>query len=95
MPDKKTLERARRDRDEGKSASTQAGEFVKEEMEHVKEGRHGARSRKQAVAIGLQKARRAGVDLPPTSPGQARESTRRNAKRALRKGREEGPLREK
>jgi len=68
MPEKKTLERARRDKREGKSASTQAGEFVREEMEHVREGKHGVRSTKQAIAIGLSKARKAGVKLP-TPPG--------------------------
>lgn len=65
MPEKKTLERAREDAREGKAPSTQAGEFVREEMEHIREGKHGARSAKQAIAIGLSKARRAGVKLPP------------------------------
>src|SRR5882757_5388570 len=65
MPEQKTLERARRDAREGKAPSTQAGEFVREEIEHVREGKHGARSTKQAIAIGLSKARRAGVKLPP------------------------------
>jgi hypothetical protein len=65
MPEKKTLERAARDKREGKSLSTQAGEFVREEMDHIREGKHGARSTKQAIAIGLSKARRAGVSLPP------------------------------
>ncbi len=65
MPEKKTLERMERDREEGKAPTTQAGEFVREEMEHVKEGKHGVKSRRQAVAIGLSKARRAGVPLPP------------------------------
>ncbi|WP_454695562.1 DUF6496 domain-containing protein [Achromobacter aegrifaciens] len=64
MPERKTLERAARDKRQGKSASTQAGEFVREEIEHVREGKHGVRSTKQAVAIGLSKARRAGVALP-------------------------------
>ena len=72
MPEKQTLERARRDKKEGKAPSTQAGEFVREEMEHIREGKHGARSTKQAIAIGLSKARRAGVDLPP-SPGSSEE----------------------
>src|ERR1700747_2075939 len=66
MPDKNTIERAKEDEREGKSASTQAGEFVREEMEHIREGKHGARSTKQAIAIGLSKARRAGVALPPS-----------------------------
>ena len=65
MPEKRTIERARKDAREGKAPSTQAGEFVKEEMHHIREGKHGARSQKQAVAIGLSKARRAGVKLPP------------------------------
>ena len=64
MPEKETLERVKKDKQEGKSASTQAGEFVREEMHHIREGKHGASSRKQAIAIGLSKARRAGVDLP-------------------------------
>jgi hypothetical protein len=63
MPDRETLERARKDKREGKSASTQAGEFVREEIHHIREGKHGARSTKQAIAIGLSKARRAGVKL--------------------------------
>ena len=65
MPEKQTVERARRDKRKGKSPSTQAGEFVREEMHHIREGKHGARSTKQAIAIGLSKARRAGVGLPP------------------------------
>ena len=81
MPDKKTLERAEEDKREGKSPSTQAGEFVKEEMEHIREGKHGARSTKQAIAIGLSKARRAGVKLPPPKRGTASAETRRHAKK--------------
>jgi hypothetical protein len=77
------LERARRDKREGKSPSTQAGEFVREEIEHIREGKHGARSTKQAIAIGLSKARRAGVDLPP-SEGSS-EETKEQAKRDIRK----------
>ncbi|HSB64368.1 MAG TPA: DUF6496 domain-containing protein, partial [Thermoanaerobaculia bacterium] len=77
MPEKKTVERARRDRRQGKAPSTQAGEFVHEEIEHVREGKHGARSTKQAIAIGLSKARRAGVQLPPPKGGKA--STRKSA----------------
>jgi hypothetical protein len=83
VPEKETLERARRDKREGKAPSTQAGEFVREEIEHIREGKHGARSAKQAIAIGLSKARRAGVDLPP--PDNASEETREQAKRDLRK----------
>ena len=85
MPEKETLERARRDKRQGKAASTQAGEFVHEEIEHVREGKHGARSTKQAIAIGLSKARRAGVKLPAPKPGQASASTRQSAKSALRR----------
>ncbi len=86
MPEKKTVERARRDKAEGKSASTQAGEFVREEMEHIREGKHGARNTKQAIAIGLSKARRAGVDLKPPKKGKAKESTRKSAERDDSKG---------
>jgi hypothetical protein len=86
MPEKATIERAKRDKREGKSASTQAGEFVKEEMHHIREGKHGARSAKQAIAIGLSKARRAGVDLKPPKKGQASEKTRKSAERAYERG---------
>src|SRR5262245_34542345 len=85
MPERKTRQRAQRDAREGKSASTQAGEFVREEMEHIREGKHGARSAKQAIAIGLSKARRAGVRLPAKKGTSAR--TRAQAKRDLAKGR--------
>lgn len=86
MPEKETLERAAKDKREGKSPSTQAGEFVHEEIEHIREGKHGARSTKQAIAIGLSKARRAGVDLPPPEKGEASAETRKQAARDLRKG---------
>jgi hypothetical protein len=86
MPEKTTLERARRDAAEGKSASTQAGEFVREEMEHIREGKHGARNTKQAIAIGLSKARRAGVKLPAPKKGSSSSATRRKAKRDLQRG---------
>jgi hypothetical protein len=85
MPEEQAMERARDDEREGKSPSTQAGEFVREEMEHIREGEHGARSPEQAIAIGLSKARRAGVKLPPPKRGKAR--TKRQAKRDLAKGR--------
>ena len=85
MPERETIERAHEDAREGKSPSTQAGEFVREEMHHVREGKHGARSTKQAIAIGLSKARRAGVRLPAKKGTSAR--TRRQAKRDLAKGR--------
>lgn len=86
MPERKTIERARRDKREGKAVSTQAGEFVREEVEHIREGKHGARSAAQAIAIGLSKARRAGVDLPAPEKGTTSERIRRDAKRALRAG---------
>ena len=85
MPEKETLERARKDKREGKAPSTQAGEFVKEEIEHIREGKHGARSTKQAIAIGLSKARRAGVELPP--PTNASEEVKEQAERDTRKAR--------
>ena len=87
MPERETLKRAAKDKAEGKSPSTQAGEFVREEIEHVREGKHGARSAKQAIAIGLSKARRAGVELPPPEKGKASKETREQAKRDLKKGR--------
>src|ERR1051325_6837861 len=86
MPEKETLERAHRDRRQGKAASTQAGEFVREEMHHIREGKHGARSTKQAIAIGLSKARRAGVKLPPPRKGKVTSKTRRQAERDYAKG---------
>jgi len=89
MPERKTIERARRDKREGKAPTTQAGEFVREEIEHMREGQHGARSTAQAIAIGLSKARRAGVELPPPEKGQASEKTRRSAQRALEAGEKE------
>jgi hypothetical protein len=72
MPEEEAIKRAREDEREGKSPSTQAGEFVREEMEHIREGEHGARSPEQAIAIGLSKARRAGVKLPPPKRGKQR-----------------------
>ena len=91
MPEKKTLENAEKDKREGKSPSTQAGEFVKEEMEHIREGKHGARSTKQAIAIGLSKARRAGVKLPPPKKGTASAETRSHAKRDVAVGKKSKP----
>lgn len=87
MPEEETLRRAEHDREEGKSASTQAGEFVREEMHHVREGKHGARNTRQAIAIGLSKARRAGVDLQPPKEGTTSEATREHAKRDTARGR--------
>ena len=86
MPERETIKRAAKDKAEGKSPSTQAGEFVREEIEHVREGKHGARSAKQVIAIGLSKARRAGVKLPPPKKGQASKGTREQAKRDVKKG---------
>lgn len=86
MPEKKTLERAREDLREGKAPSTAAGEFVREEMEHIREGKHGAASTKQAIAIGLSKARRAGVPLQPPARGTAKSRTRKQAQRDYSKG---------
>lgn len=86
MPEKKTIERARKARREGKAPTTQAGEFVHEEIEHIREGKHGARSPQQAIAIGLSKARRAGVPLPPPKKGTTSEATRKRAKRDYEKG---------
>jgi hypothetical protein len=86
MPEKRVRERAQRDKAQGKAPSTQAGEFVREEMHHVREGKHGARNTKQAIAIGLSKARRSGVDLPPPKRGSTSESTRRHAERDTERG---------
>jgi len=90
MPEKRTVERARHDKKEGKAPSTQAGEFVKEEIEHIRKGEHGARSTKQAIAIGLSKARRAGVDLPPPEKGTTSERTRKSAEHAVEAGQHDG-----
>jgi hypothetical protein len=87
MPEKKTVERARAAKRMGKAPTTQAGEFVREEIEHIRQGKHGARSTKQAIAIGLSKARRAGVKLKPPGKGQASARTRESAERAYRAGR--------
>jgi hypothetical protein len=81
MPEKTTVEKARADLRAGKSPTTAAGEFVHEEIEHVREGKHGARSPEQAIAIGLSKARRAGIPLKPPKKGRAKKSTRRSASR--------------
>jgi Family of unknown function (DUF6496) len=91
MPEKETVERVRKAKRKGRSASTQAGQFVREEMHHIREGKHGARSAKQAIAIGLSKARRAGVNLPPPEKGTVSETTRRSAKRAYQAGQRRKP----
>lgn len=86
MPEKETLERAHEDAREGKSPSTQAGEFVREEMHHIREGKHGAASTKQAIAIGLSKARRAGVKLAAPKKGRASSKVRKQAQRDISRG---------
>ena len=89
MPEKATMDRAKKDLREGKSPSTAAGEFVREEIEHVREGKHGARSPQQAIAIGLSKARRAGIPLEPPAPGKTSEETRQKAEKDYEKGRKD------
>src|ERR1700704_3638401 len=91
MPEREVIERARRDAQEGKSPSTQAGEFVREEIEHVREGKHGVRSPKQAIAIGLSKARRAGIPLGTPNPKTTSAATRKKAAQDSRRG-EENPV---
>src|SRR5918999_5144287 len=86
MPERDTVRRAEQDKRQGKAPTTQAGEFVRETIHHIREGKHGARSTKQAIAIGLSKARRAGVDLPPPKKGETSERTRKSAKRAYARG---------
>ena len=86
MPEKTTIQRAKRDMRQGKKPSTAAGEFVREEMEHIRQGKHGARSTKQAIAIGLSKARRAGVPLKPPGKGRVTERTQRSAELAYEEG---------
>src|ERR1051326_4635379 len=85
MPEKKTIKRARKAPRAGKAPTTQAGEFVREEMDHIREGRHGARSTKQAIAIGLSKARRSGVKLRPPKKGRTSAATKRRAQRDYRR----------
>src|SRR6476660_6086966 len=91
MPEKQTMKRAQRAKREGKTPSMQAAEFVREEIHHIREGKHGARSTKQAIAIGLSKARRAGVKLAPPKRGSASETTRAAAERDYKKGQTGGP----
>ena len=90
MPKKNTIQRARRKEREGQAPSTQAGEFVREEIEAIRKGAHGARSAKQAIAIGLSKARRAGVELPPPKRGSVPDGTRKKAQRDLEKAKRGG-----
>ena len=86
MPEKRTVEKARKAKRAGKAPTTQAGEFVHEEIDKIRRGEHGARSTQQAIAIGLSKARRAGVDLPPPARGKAKERTRKSARYAYAAG---------
>ena len=92
MPDKQTIEKAKRDKAQGKSASTQAGEFVQAEMDKIRKGQTGARSTKQAIAIGLSEARRAGVGLKPPAKGKTSEKTRKSAESAYEKGQRHEPI---
>jgi hypothetical protein len=92
MPEKRTIRRARRDKRQGKSASTQAGEFVHDEIKRIRKGKHGARSTKQAIAIGLSQARRAGVNLKPPKKGTVSEKTRKSAESAYEKGQKHEPV---
>ena len=86
MPEERIIRKARKDKREGKSPSTQAGEFVHEEIRKIRRGEHGARSPQQAIAIGLSEARRAGVDLPPPKEGNAKKRTRKSARYAYEAG---------
>jgi hypothetical protein len=92
MPEKRTIRRARRDKRQGKSPSTQAGEFVHDQIKKIRRGEHGARSAKQAIAIGLNEARRAGVDLKPPKKGRVSEKTRKSAESAYERGKEHKPV---
>jgi hypothetical protein len=95
MPEKETMERAEKDLREGKSPSTASGEFVREEIEHVREGKHGARSPQQAIAIGLSKARKAGVPLGPPARGKTSDATRQKAEKDFEQGKNDPQTREK
>jgi hypothetical protein len=92
MPEKKTVKRAQRAKRQGKSSGTQAGEYVREEMHHIRRGEHGAKSTKQAIAIGLNKARRSGVKLKPPAKGKTSEKTRKSASQAYEKGQAHKPV---
>jgi hypothetical protein len=92
MPTKNTVRRARRDKKEGKSPGTQAGEFVHDQIKRIRKGEHGARSARQAIAIGLSEARRAGVDLKPPKKGTVSEKTRKSAESAYKKGKKHEPI---
>lgn len=92
MPEKRTIQKARRAKRQGKSANSQAGEFVHDEIKRIRKGEHGARSAKQAIAIGLSKARRAGVDLKPPQKATVPEKTRKSAESAYKKGQKHEPV---
>ena len=92
MPKQSTIDAAKRDKAQGKSASTQAGEFVKEEMDKIRSGETGARNTKQAIAIGLSEARRSGVNLKPPTQGKTSEKTRKSAQSAYEKGQRHEPV---
>jgi hypothetical protein len=92
MPTKQAIAAAKRDKEAGKSASTQAGEFVKAEIDNIRAGKTGARNTKQAIAIGLSEARRAGVDLKPPAKGKTSEKTRKSAESAYEKGQKHEPV---
>ena len=92
MPDKETMEKAKADERQGKSPNTQAGEFVHKEIDNIRKGKHGARSAKQAIAIGLSEARRAGVKLRPPKKGRVSEKTKRSAEQAYEKGQRHEPV---
>src|SRR5947207_15639915 len=92
MPERKTTKRAQRAKRQGKSPTTQAGEFVHDEIKNIRKGKHGARSAKQAIAIGLSEARRAGVKLKPPKKGTTSEKTRRSAQQAYEKGQRHEPV---
>ena len=94
MPEKRTMGRARKAKRQGKAPSTQAGEFVKEEIEHIRAGKHGARSARQAIAIGLSRARRAGVPLKPPKKGTTSGETRRKAAADYRRGQSQPVVKE-
>ena len=93
MPDKSTIEKAKKDKAQGKSASTQAGEFVRDEIEKVRKGKHGVRSAKQAIAIGLSEARRSGVELPPPKSGSA--ALKKKARQDEEKAKSNAPVSQK
>ena len=95
MPDKETIDKAEEDLREGKAPSTAAGEFVRKEIEHIREGKHGARSPQQAIAIGLSEARRAGIPLKPPKQGKTTSTARKKAEKDYEKGQSDPRTEEK